>query len=420
MVKISATKQKLKQKAKRANPNSQFNKNKLNNRKGNKPAVSVLKRQNQKSTKSKISESREKRERKQDRKQSFKPKENNHFEKPKEKQKDLEIVELENENGAEDYEKTPRKSSDKQKKVFNRMPVKDDKGKVVFPKENLEPVRADENEDDSIENDETVDQDVDSEMADEAKNPETVEERDLRRQNARIQIAQFASKILSGPEEHVLKFDPLINLCKENDELIQRLAVASVTELFKETIPGYKIREPTERELQQKLSKEVKALWTFEKNYLQRYKSFISLLVSRTKALTRQLGQMKKLKSAEGELDLTSNMEKNIIALKCACQLLLHAPHFNFTKDIVHAVTGFLSVDQKEISSIVYDCISSLFKKDKLNDVSIEIVQKLVEVIKNDPYIENELVLKVLLSLPFHDSLVDADVGRENESDVSL
>jgi nucleolar complex protein 3 len=47
--------------------------------------------------------------------------------------------------------------------------------------------------------------------------------------------------------------DKLLLFCKDEDELTMKLAILSALSVFKDTIPGYKIRNPTEKEQPQQV-----------------------------------------------------------------------------------------------------------------------------------------------------------------------
>lgn len=47
--------------------------------------------------------------------------------------------------------------------------------------------------------------------------------------------------------------EELNQLCKDTDSVISQLAIVSMTEVFKDIIPGYRIRLPTEAERNNKV-----------------------------------------------------------------------------------------------------------------------------------------------------------------------
>ena len=49
------------------------------------------------------------------------------------------------------------------------------------------------------------------------------------------------------------QLEELNQLCKDTDSVISQLAIVSMTEVFKDIIPGYRIRLPTEAERNNKV-----------------------------------------------------------------------------------------------------------------------------------------------------------------------
>uniref|UniRef100_A0A5K3FL96 Nucleolar complex protein 3 homolog n=1 Tax=Mesocestoides corti TaxID=53468 RepID=A0A5K3FL96_MESCO len=59
---------------------------------------------------------------------------------------------------------------------------------------------------------------------------------------------------------------------------LRHLLVASLCVVFKDILPTYKIRLPTEQELKQKVKKETKRLWRFEEILLKNFEKYVLLL----------------------------------------------------------------------------------------------------------------------------------------------
>ncbi len=58
---------------------------------------------------------------------------------------------------------------------------------------------------------------------------------------------------------------------------IERLAMLSLAAVFKDILPGYKIRPPTDKELAMPVSKEVKKLRNYESGLLRAYQASSTL-----------------------------------------------------------------------------------------------------------------------------------------------
>lgn len=68
-------------------------------------------------------------------------------------------------------------------------------------------------------------------------------------------------------------------------ETVQRLALASLVEVFVDLIPGYKIRQLTAEEEKQKMKSETKKIINFEKTLLDNYQKYLALLEENAKSI---------------------------------------------------------------------------------------------------------------------------------------
>jgi len=63
----------------------------------------------------------------------------------------------------------------------------------------------------------------------------------------------------------------LLSLLNDDDKAVQQLVLLSLLAVFRDIIPSYRIRLPTEAELSQKVSKEVKRVREYERAMLASY-----------------------------------------------------------------------------------------------------------------------------------------------------
>ncbi len=71
-----------------------------------------------------------------------------------------------------------------------------------------------------------------------------------RREAAKQAMASSSQRLLAAPEEHVGELRTLIALAADGDAHVARLAQLSLLVVFKDIVPGYRIRPPAEREQQ--------------------------------------------------------------------------------------------------------------------------------------------------------------------------
>lgn len=75
----------------------------------------------------------------------------------------------------------------------------------------------------------------------------------------------------------------LLALCVGEDPAARRLSMAATCAVWKDIIPGYRIRLPTEQEKEVKISKEVQKTRAFEASFLAFYQKYLKLLEEATK-----------------------------------------------------------------------------------------------------------------------------------------
>jgi len=91
--------------------------------------------------------------------------------------------------------------------------------------------------------------------------------------------------------------------------------------VFKDIIPGYRIRGLTDKEKAEKVSQMVTRTRDWEQGLVSAYQNY--------------------LKCLDSELKAKSGLED--VALRCLCTLLVEVTHFNFRVNIMSAVVARLS-----------------------------------------------------------------------------
>jgi len=92
-------------------------------------------------------------------------------------------------------------------------------------------------------------------------------------------LASTAETINANPEGEMALFDIFFELHqKGQDRRTQQLALLSAVAIFKDMVPGYRIREPSQKDLEVKLTKEVQRLQRSEVAILQTYRRLLPML----------------------------------------------------------------------------------------------------------------------------------------------
>jgi nucleolar complex protein 3 len=283
----------------------------------------------------------------------------------------------------QDYEQRPRKANKKDKREKTRLPIKTADGIL----QHVEELQTTVEESDSF-----LDTDEEEEIADRAteegiqKEISTVP---LKAQiiQAKEEFARLATLINEDPEEHVGSFKKLANMVdQESHPVIQKLALATQFAIFKDVIPGYRIRPLGDEESVAKLSKDVRKLHQYEQSLLSAYQHYVQQLSSWAKPGNQQPNKKK--------MDLRTG------AINCACSLLLSLPHFNFRSELLKILVNRLSKKSVDADFVkCRDTLEEVFEKDDDGIVSLEAVSLLSRMMRAREFRVDETVLDTFLHL---------------------
>ncbi|KAF9052602.1 nucleolar complex-associated protein-domain-containing protein [Panaeolus papilionaceus] len=214
--------------------------------------------------------------------------------------------------------------------------------------------------------------------------------RKLKVEMAKGQIADICQEILADPENSLglLKrlhsfslptvTTPLHPKPVPNDPIIRKLAMLSQLAVFKDIIPGYRIRELSEQEKSEKVSQMVQRTREWEQGLVTAYQSYLRLL--------------------EGELKAQSDLAE--IALQSMCTLLKEVTHFNFRINLMTCIVGRLSKRVwDKTSDACSQTIVEVFREDTTGTPSLELVRLLNRMVKERQFKIHPNVLSCLLHL---------------------
>lgn len=284
-------------------------------------------------------------------------------------------------NLEQDYEQRPRKQKKKEKES-TRLPIKTAEGRV----EQLQFSEIKDDEEDSRLGSEKDDNDSELEKSVEVE--EDRPEIPVRQQiiEAKEELASIAGLIGENPEEHVGAYRTLAQIAASENPTIKKLALVTQLAVFKDVIPGYRIRPIAESDLAEKLSKEVRRLRAFEQALVGSYQTYV-----------KELTKLAKSSSRDGS-DGTATVGQ--VAISCACALLLAVPHFNFRGELLKILINKLSV--KKTDAGFHKCretMETLFRDDEDGHASLDAVMILTRMIKARNYRVDESVLNTFLHL---------------------
>ncbi|OAP56343.1 hypothetical protein AYL99_09522 [Fonsecaea erecta] len=281
----------------------------------------------------------------------------------------------------QEYEKRSRQ---KKTKESTRLPIKTAEGRVQRVEEKV-PV---EQEDDS---DSFLGSGTDDE-GDEDETPPTetepyVPQVPLKQQivAAKEEIARIAGLLNEDPEEHAGSFKKLAQVAGLTSPVaVQKLVLAAQAAVFKDVIPGYRIRSYKDEELGNKISKDVRRTRQYEHALVTGYQAYV-----------KQLGSLAKIR--KGDADMLS---LRTVAINCACTLLLSVPHFNFRTELLNILVH--EVASRDPSPDYLKCIETLeefFSHDEDGAPSLEAVSLLTKMMKAKDYRVREEVVNTFFHL---------------------
>uniref|UniRef100_A0A915LMV9 NOC3-like protein n=1 Tax=Meloidogyne javanica TaxID=6303 RepID=A0A915LMV9_MELJA len=259
-------------------------------------------------------------------------------------------------------------------------------------------------------------------------------------EEAKIKIATNAELIIADPNENISKFRILLKMAFGEDltplirEDIQKLSTATLSEVFVNILPGYKIHTLTDVEKGQKMKKETKRLASFEQLLLQYYVKYLKFCEKTAN----------KLFSTKHQNNLSFSAQFGILCGKCLCLLLEKCSHFNYATNIISCLARLSLCKCKNLISFLplshiffasnpgeilnhlvcglgmgrlLDSICSAFSTMFADDCSLQIslngvkaISKLVE--KKKAYVPAQLISTLL----FLNIKLDKQIGKlENE-----
>ncbi|RKF79312.1 Nucleolar complex-associated protein 3 [Golovinomyces cichoracearum] len=287
------------------------------------------------------------------------------------------VIQASHWNLEQDYETKPRKSR-KAEKENKRLPIKTAEGLVQQIPGLDELSEEDESEQELLNVDRSKTED--ETLVTKAQVP--LKEEILGAQEELAKTALFLRD--NDPEEHLGAFKTLAQIGQSPHPQIKKLALLTQLAVYKDIIPGYRIRPISEEDRTTKVSKEVKKLRAYEQALVAGYQKYVT--------------ELSKLADSPIEGDKKPSLAS--VAISCACTLLISVPHFNFRGELVKILVGKLS--SKKIDADFVKCretIEKLFQEDEEGGNSLDVVTHLAKMMKQKGYRVDESVMNLFLHL---------------------
>jgi hypothetical protein len=235
----------------------------------------------------------------------------------------------------------------------------------------------------------------------------------------KMQIAEMCTAITANPEESVLKkggkaapsaanpdfmtysLKDLLGRTATKDPMELELVLMSITLVFKDICPGYRIRSAIEASKDEngnsiQLKKETKKLFDFERNLLHYYQQFLYILDKRASWGLLYLSKGKSVDATLSPAHRAVKQSLGLTALRCQCELLRGLVHFNFRSMLLNSVLSRASAMsihagqeddltaqvQRDVVNIVAEALEFIIRYDTTGEVSYELVMLMNKLLK--------------------------------------
>ncbi|KAI3510069.1 hypothetical protein L1887_25596 [Cichorium endivia] len=200
----------------------------------------------------------------------------------------------------------------------------------------------------------------------------------------KFRLAELGTAMLTDPEGNIKSLKEMLQICKDGDQEISILGLKSLLAVFKDIIPGNRIRLPTDKELAMVVSKDVKKTRFYESTLLTVYKAYLQKLMG--------------LEKAPGF---------KRVAIRCICTLLEANPRFNFRESLLGIVIKNISSTDDVIRKLCCNTIKSLFTNEGKHggEVTVEAVQLIANLVKAHDCDLHPDSVEVFMSLSFDEDL---------------
>ncbi|XP_075082454.1 nucleolar complex-associated protein 3-like [Nicotiana tabacum] len=228
-----------------------------------------------------------------------------------------------------------------------------------------------------------------AEALDEVRKDMTAEEDNEKK---KFRLAELGTALLTDPELNIKSLKEMLEISKDGDRDIVVLALKSLLAVFRDIIPGYRIRLPTEKEQEMKVSKAIKKMRFYESTLLSAYKAYIQKLI----AVEKQAVYKR-------------------VAVRCICTLLEAVPHFNFRESLLAAVIRNISSEDDVSRKLCCSTVKSLFTNEGKHggEATVEAVQMIADLVKDHDCQLHPDSIEVFMSLTF-----DEDLGKRETRDA--
>ncbi|KAK3812849.1 MAG: nucleolar complex-associated protein-domain-containing protein [Benniella sp.] len=344
----------------------------------------------------------------------------------------------------QDYEQAPRRPEGWSDKGSTRLPIKLADGRIKEVKDDrirpseLKRLQEEQDEDTDSSDDEELEEPAE-EMQEEEKgefvpHPETKLSKKALLAQKKEQMASIAQEIIADPETNIGQLKVLRTMAQDSSDIIKKLAMLTQLAVYKDILPGYRIRPLTDKEKSVTVSKDVAKLRDYEQSLLQNYQSYLQslekvlaqdragneeddIVESKSKAGAVSLSVPAPTVGSFTENDGSKKAKADLatVAIHCMCNLLTNITHFNFRLNLMTALIARMSRRHwSELSETCSKTFKEVFKEDESGEASLDAVKLITKMIKSKSYLVHPNVINVFLTLRLKEELPTRHGGDED------
>lgn len=214
------------------------------------------------------------------------------------------------------------------------------------------------------------------------------------------QLAKLAMEIIEDPEEHIDKIGKIKDIQHHSKPLECRYAIMTLSVVFRDIIPGYRIRPLSVLEKAEHTTKDVRRLRHFEQTLYTQYQEYVASLVELAKTPRNKGPCPTPFKDT---------------AVTAACALLDSAPHFNFRTDLLGIIVN--QVCRRTVDPLFIKCrtaLENLLQEDTEGEASLDALRVLCKRLKDREYQVDESTIAIFL----HVNLLNAMESRGSTTKI--
>ncbi|KAI8636491.1 CBF/Mak21 family-domain-containing protein [Parasitella parasitica] len=314
------------------------------------------------------------------------------------------IAKIDNESDEEmDYELKPRKVASEwtRKDYHTKLPIKLASGRIHQLEEEEEEEQSEEEASHAFtatSAEEQEEKDDDDQKEAQEKQPKLSRKEYLIKKKE--ELALIAGNIQGDPEEYVSQLKTLRAIYREDNVTVKKLALLTQLAVYKDIIPGYRIRPLTSLEEETQVSRDVKKMREYEKSLLGNYELYL-----------KDLNVLLSRKKTEEDASLA------LVATRCLCELLIAKTHFNFRLEIMVAVvTRMSTIKWNEAAQLCSETLVTVFENDESGRSSLDAVKMVIRMVKSKGFAISENAINVFLHLRLKDEMAH-NYAKDNSDD---